>query len=116
MLPLAMHTQDFAAPIALAQPMVPDDLLPIVGNVELDDAIHKKHTSHRSVERGKRWRKDELGSGCTRKRPDTHHWRLTEKLFPVHASILLDVKAVGRWAKSACALLLRLAPKVGHFV
>ena len=53
LLSLAMHTQDVAAPVSPPEPMVPHNSLVILGNVELHDAIDKKHTAHRSVGSGK---------------------------------------------------------------
>jgi len=96
--------------------MVPNDPFAIISNVELDDTIYKKHTAHCPIRCGKRWSRDEHWSGCTLKRPDTHHGQLAKQLLPINISILLDVEAIGRWAKPASALLLGLAPEFGHFV
>jgi len=96
--------------------MVPHDSLAILGNVELHDAIYKKHTAHSSVGSGKRRSSDEHWGGRTLKRPDVRHWRLANELLPMHSSIVLDIKAIGRWAKPANAFLLSLDPEFGHFI
>src|SRR5690348_7322518 len=95
--------------------MVPDDPFAIIGNVELDETVYKKHTACCPIRCGKRWGRDEHWSGYTLKRPDTHHRRLAKQLLPIDTGILLDIEAGGRWAKPANALLLGLAPELGHF-